>query len=85
MNLQKLILFVLTAAPAHAKVQFYSSFATTGPAPTACTQASVIVTPLIASFHGPADWTWIITGVEAHTGQTNVEGKILGCPTSTVT
>jgi hypothetical protein len=58
MTLQKLILFVLafalTAAPAaHAKVQLYSSFATTGPAPTECTEASAIVTPLIAQLHGP--------------------------------
>jgi hypothetical protein len=61
MTLQKLIYLVLalvlTAAPAHAKVQFYSSFATTGPAPTECTEASAIVTPLIAQFHAPADWT----------------------------
>jgi hypothetical protein len=42
------------------------------------------VTPLIAQFHGPADWTWIIAcdeawhRVEMHTGQANISGKILG-------
>ncbi|MCU1251559.1 MAG: hypothetical protein JWQ49_4588 [Edaphobacter sp.] len=41
--------------------------------------------PLIAQFHGPADWTWIIAcdeaawhRIEMHTGQANVSGKILG-------
>jgi hypothetical protein len=43
------------------------------------------VTPLIAQFHGPADWTWIIAcdeaawhRVELHTGQANISGKIVG-------
>ena len=79
------MLLVLTSIPAHARIQLYSSFATTGPAPTECIQASAIVTPLIAQFHGPADWTWIIAcdeaawhRVEMHTGQANVSGKILG-------
>jgi hypothetical protein len=74
----------LTFAQTH--IQLYSSFATTGPAPSECTEASAIVTPLIAQFHGPADWTWIIAcdeaawhRIEVHIGQQNsVGGLILG-------
>ncbi|WP_433963687.1 hypothetical protein [Tunturiibacter gelidiferens] len=55
----------ITIAPAHAKVQFFSTFSANGVPAQECRDASAIVTPLIAQFHGPADWTWIIVCDEA--------------------
>lgn len=69
-----------------AGVSYYSSHATTGAAPAECTEASTLIKPLIAQYHGPSDWKWIIAcdetawnRVEAHTGMaSDSTGKILG-------
>ncbi len=80
------LLLAFIAAPAHAKVQFFSTHSTNGVPAQECHDASAIITPLIAKFHGPADWTWIIVcdeaawhQVEQHIGQQDsVGGLILG-------
>jgi hypothetical protein len=71
------------AAHAQTHIQFYSTFSTNGVPAAECTQASVIVKPLIAQFHGPADWTWIIAcdeaawhRIEVHIGQQNSVGGL---------
>jgi hypothetical protein len=53
-------LLVLTAAPTNAATKYYSTFAKNNVAPPECVQEIHIVNPLIAQFHGPADWTWIV-------------------------
>jgi hypothetical protein len=76
----------LTASPANAKIQLYSTFSTNGVPAQECIAASAIVRPLIAQFGSPADWTWIIVcdepawhRVEQHIGQQDsVGGLTLG-------
>lgn len=72
-------------AQAATRIQFFSSFAKSGPVPVECSQEAAIVRPLIAAYGSPGNWQWIIAcdegawhQVEMHTGQANVSGKILG-------
>jgi hypothetical protein len=86
-----LALFALalsTSIVSHAqtRIQFYSSIAKTGPVPVECSQESAVIRPMIAEFHGPANWTWIIAcdekawnQVEVHAGMSSdSHGQILG-------
>jgi hypothetical protein len=54
------LLLAFTATPSHAAMHYYSTFSKGNvPAPE-CVPAGAIVSPLIAEFHAPADWTWIV-------------------------
>ncbi|MGF7180361.1 hypothetical protein [Tunturiibacter psychrotolerans] len=50
----------LIASPAGAATKYYSTFGETGVIPVECTQEVGIVSPLLAEFHSPANWTWIV-------------------------
>jgi len=54
------LLLAFTAIPSHAATHYYSTFAKDNVAPAECVQEIHAVNPLIAEFHGPAGWTWIV-------------------------
>jgi hypothetical protein len=80
------LLFAFTATPSHAATHYYWTFAKDNVAPAECVQEIHAVNPLIAEFHGPADWTWIVAcdesawkRIELMSGfQKAVNGSIMG-------
>jgi hypothetical protein len=82
-----LVLFLaLTASPSHAATHYYSTFAKDNVVPVECVQEIHAVNPLIAEFHGPANWTWIVAcdepawqRIELMSGfQKSVNGQVMG-------
>jgi hypothetical protein len=66
-------------------IKFYSTFSNVNQTPADCTAEAVVIAPLIAKYHGPAGWTWIIAcdeeawrRVEKHTGQDITGGRMVG-------
>jgi hypothetical protein len=77
-------LLVSFPASAQTKIQYFSAFSKGGVIPKECAQEIAIITPMIAKYHGPAGWTWIVAcdeiawqHVEQHMGQIDVQGRIL--------
>jgi hypothetical protein len=81
-----LVVLTVASSTANAATQFYSTYSKNNVPAIECVQASAIVTPLIAKFKGPTDWTFIIVCDEAawqrvmvHIGQQeSSKGLILG-------
>jgi hypothetical protein len=81
-----LVLTLTTAPAARAQsIQFYSSTDRGGQVSAECMDEAKVIYPFIIQFGTPKQWTSIVVcdeaawkQVEAHTGQTNVDGKILG-------
>jgi hypothetical protein len=79
------VLSTALAANAQTRIQFYSTFAKGSAVTADCNAEAVIVGPLIAKYHGPAGWTWIIAcdeeawhRVEKHTVQDITGGRMVG-------
>jgi hypothetical protein len=80
------ILLSLLPCSASAATKFYSTFAKGNAIPAECVQEVSIVNPLLAEFHSPADWTWIVAcdepawhKIEVMSGfEKAVNGQVMG-------